>query len=58
MKRAVIIFVILFLATLLIPMISIPRNKQEEKTDELVTIFSSVTITPAKNYHLLFQECC
>lgn len=41
MKRAAIIFIILFLATLLIPMISISRNKQEEKTDQLVTIFSS-----------------
>lgn len=49
MKRAVIIFVILFLATLLIPMISISRSNQEEKTDELVTIFSSsITIKQAR----------
>lgn len=56
MKRAAILFAILFLATLFIPMISISRNKQEEKTDELVTIFSSRCANPMTNYHLLFQE--
>lgn len=45
MKRAAILFAILFLATLFIPMISISRNKQEKKTDELVTIFPPGVLT-------------
>ena len=41
MKKAVIIFAILFAATLLIPLISQSAEKKENKKDELVTIFSS-----------------
>lgn len=53
MKRVAVIFVILFIATLLIPMVSIVRQNQEkkEKQNELVTIFSS-SVSPCANYSL------
>ena len=53
MKRVAVIFVILFIATLLIPMVSIVRKNQEEKEkqNELVTIFSS-SVSPCANYPL------
>lgn len=53
MKRVAVIFVILFIATLLIPMVSIVRQNQEEKEkqNELVTIFSS-SVNPCANYSL------
>lgn len=53
MKRVAVIFVILFIATLLIPMVSIVRQNQEEKEEqnELVTIFSS-SVSPCANYSL------
>lgn len=41
MKKAAVIFAILFIATLLIPMISIFRENEEKKSKEMVTIFSS-----------------
>ena len=44
MKKAAVIFAILFIATLLIPMISIFREDEEEKSKEMVTIFSSEII--------------
>ena len=45
MKRAVIIFIILFIATLLIPLTSVIEHNKETKTEELVTIFSSQVIS-------------
>ena len=53
MKRVAVIFVILFIATLLIPMVSIVRQNQEEKEkqNELVTFFSS-SVSPCANYPL------
>lgn len=46
MKRVAVIFVILFIATLLIPMVSIVRQNQEEKEkqNELVTIFRQASV--------------
>lgn len=57
MKKNLIIFIILFIAALLIPLISIVQsNKQNSnKNSELVTIFSS-NVTVEANYHLLFQD--
>lgn len=53
MKRVAVIFVILFVATLLIPMVSIVRQNREneQKQNELVTIFSS-SVSPCVNYPL------
>lgn len=41
MKRAVIIFAIIFALTTLIPLAAYFREKQEVKTNEMVTLFSS-----------------
>ena len=41
MKRAVIIFIILCIATMLIPFTAVIQKNKEDKSDELVTIFSS-----------------
>lgn len=54
MKKAAIIFAILFAATLLIPMISIVQSNKSSSQSELVTIFSS-SITLESNYHSLSQ---
>ena len=40
MKRAVIIFIILFLATVLIPVTAVFRNNETNDNSELVTLFS------------------
>ena len=57
MKRVAVIFIILFVATLLIPTVSIARQNQEEKEkqNELVTIFSS-SVSPCVNYPLQAEE--
>lgn len=41
MKRAVIIFAIIFALTTLIPLAAYFKEKQSSKTDEMVTLFSS-----------------
>lgn len=58
MKRIAVIFVVLFVATLLIPTISIARQNQneKEKQNELVTIFSSQIVNPCANYPLQVEE--
>lgn len=48
MKKAMILFVILFLATLLIPMISL--KKQETPNKEVVTIFNSTDSVVANDF--------
>ncbi len=55
MKKAVIIFAILFIITLLIPMISISQSKKENQTDELVTIFSSRITIETNTESAVFQ---
>lgn len=55
MKKAAIIFAILFAATLLIPMISIAQSEKDSTQSELVTIFSS-EITLGPSYHSLFPD--
>lgn len=42
MKRAVIIFAIIFLLTALIPLAAYFKDKKQAKTDDMVTLFSSV----------------
>jgi hypothetical protein len=54
MKKAFILFIIVFIATLLIPMIAIVQT-DKSNSNELVTIFSS-NITLEQNYHLLSQD--
>ena len=44
MKRAVIIYAIIFLATLLIPLISMIKAPQGENSSELVTLFNSAAV--------------
>lgn len=61
MKKALIIFAILFIMTLLIPMLSltgIGAKKEKKSTDnQLVTIFESRTnISCAENYHLFLSD--
>ncbi|MBQ9518086.1 MAG: hypothetical protein IJR60_08425 [Eubacterium sp.] len=41
MKRAVIIFALIFLITALIPLAAYFKDKKQTKTDEMVTLFSS-----------------
>lgn len=53
MKKALIIFAILFALTFSIPFISSVQSKSREKGDEIVTIFNS-QITAGVNYHLPF----
>ena len=55
MKKAMIIFIIIFVITLLIPMLSIVQNNKAEADKKLTTIFSS-QISVEEQYHLLFQD--
>jgi len=41
MKRAIIIFIIVFTATAVIPIAAYYRDKQKNSADEMVTIFAS-----------------
>ncbi|MGN0523533.1 MAG: hypothetical protein ACI4IG_04590 [Eubacterium sp.] len=52
MKKALILFAIVFAVTALIPLISIVKSNQQSSQDELVTIFSS-SVSFEQNYHLL-----
>ena len=45
MKRAMIIYLIIFLATLLIPMLSMIKPAEPNDTSELVTIYNSALIS-------------
>lgn len=45
MKKALILFVIIFVLTALIPLISIVQSNKQDKQNELVTIFSSSIIS-------------
>lgn len=45
MKRAMIIYLIIFLATLLIPMLSMIKPPQADTSSELVTLFNSAFIS-------------
>ena len=61
MKKALIIFTILFIMTLLIPMLSltgIGAKKEKNSTDnQLVTIFESrANISCAEYYHLFLSD--
>lgn len=44
MKRAMIIYIIIFLATLLIPMLSMIKPAEPNDTSELVTLFNSASV--------------
>lgn len=44
MKRAMIIYAIIFLATLLIPMLSMIKPAEPNDTSELVTLFNSASV--------------
>ncbi|WP_294773050.1 hypothetical protein [uncultured Eubacterium sp.] len=44
MKRAMIIYLIIFLATLLIPMLSMIKPAEPNDTSELVTLFNSASV--------------
>lgn len=55
MKKAAIIFAIIFVLTLAIPIFSLNHSKSESKQSELVTIFSSPTNLSAE-YHLPFED--
>ena len=57
MKKALIIFAILFLATLAIPAIAAFTKTPAENANELATLFSgsaNITINPLLNFHLSF----
>ncbi|MBR0411994.1 MAG: hypothetical protein IJI47_00290 [Eubacterium sp.] len=41
MKRAVIIFALIFLLTALIPLAAFFKDRKQTETDEMVTLFSS-----------------
>ena len=44
MKRAMLIYAIIFLATLLIPMLSMIKPPQADTSSELVTLFNSASV--------------
>ena len=44
MKRVMIIYLIIFLATLLIPMLSMIKPAEPNNTSELVTLFNSASV--------------
>lgn len=44
MKRAMIIYLIIFLATLLIPMLSMIKPAEPNDTSELVTLFNNASV--------------
>ncbi len=44
MKRVMIIYLIIFLATLLIPMLSMIKPAEPNDTSELVTLFNSASV--------------
>lgn len=46
MKRAVIIFLLLLIFTLLVPIAAVIKSEKSEETDELVTLFSSHITLP------------
>lgn len=45
MKKAAIIYIIIFLLTALIPLYSFSKDREKDKNSELVTIFSCVTVS-------------
>lgn len=57
MKRAMVIFAVVFVLTFLIPLISLIPSGSSNSSSELVTLFSSRT-TAVQSYHLPFPNQC
>lgn len=55
MKKTAVIFIIIFILTLTVPLLSLRQDSEKSKQSELVTIFSS-NANLSTGYHSPFQD--